>query len=66
MKSILILLVAVTGLSAHAQWKNQSELSMLVTGGNTELETYNLKTESTKAMDKNTYSFGGQIGRAHV
>lgn len=59
MKSILILLVAVCSLSVNAEWKNQSELAMIRTGGNTELETYNLKTESTLKKEKRSYSFGG-------
>ena len=59
MKSLLVLLVAVCSLNVRAQWKNQSELAALVTGGNTEIETYNLKSESTLKKEKRSYSFGG-------
>lgn len=59
MKSILILLVAITSFAANAQWKNESALAVLITGGNTQLETYNLKTESTLKKEKRSYSFGG-------
>lgn len=46
-------------LSAQAQWKNESALTIIKTGGNTELETYSAKTESTLKKEKRSYSFGG-------
>lgn len=59
MKLILALLVAAISFGANAEFSNESELSVLVNGGNTKMESYNLKTLSKKKMDKNVLSFGG-------
>ena len=59
MRILLSFLALTISLAAQAEWKNQSELAVIKTGGNSELETYNLKTESTLEQGKRTYSFGG-------
>jgi putative salt-induced outer membrane protein len=55
-------------LAQDSKWSNESELSLIQTGGNTSLETYNLKTESSLKVDKSVYSFGGHytLGSSEV
>lgn len=59
MKSILLLVGMLLALSVQAQWSNESALTMIQTGGNTELETYSAKSESTLKKEKRSYRFGG-------
>jgi putative salt-induced outer membrane protein len=58
--------LAMTALLAFApnvaaQLKNQSEVSIVSTGGNTDLKVYNGKTTSTYTMGSNSLSLGGHI-----
>lgn len=57
----LISLVALILLipSTFAQFTHQSELGIVVTGGNTELQVYNGKVTNTYTQDKNVYTLGG-------
>jgi putative salt-induced outer membrane protein len=58
MKLLLILLVPMLA-SAEYKFSNESEFSMVKTGGNSNLETYNLKTESTYTRSNSTFGVGG-------
>lgn len=44
---------------AYAQYSNESELTVILNGGNTEQETWNAKTMNKYDKDKNTYKLGG-------
>lgn len=57
MKVILFTLLFST--SALAQYSNESELTVIVNGGNTEQETWNTKTLNSYLSSKNTYKLGG-------
>lgn len=46
-------------LPIFGQYSNESELGIIVTGGNTELEVYNAKTKNTYVKDTNTFTLGG-------
>ncbi len=58
MKFILLLL-PVLAFSADYSFKNQSALSMVRIGGNSDVETYNLKTDTTGTKDRSSLGFGG-------
>lgn len=58
MKFILLLL-PVLAFGAEYDFKNQSELSMVKVGGNTDLETYNLKTNTTGTKGNSSLNIGG-------
>jgi putative salt-induced outer membrane protein len=58
MKIILILCCLLTSL-AHAQLTNESEVSTVATGGNTQTESYLFKTTNTLTQGSHKYSFGG-------
>lgn len=57
MKLMLIALFFTT--SAFAQYSNESELTVIMNGGNTEQETWNAKTMNTLVKEKNTFKLGG-------
>ena len=57
MKLMLIALLFTT--SAFAQYSNESELTVIMNGGNTEQETWNAKTLNTLVKEKNTFKLGG-------
>ncbi len=56
---IALLWGSLLSVSAMAEFKNESEVSMVVTGGNTEVEVYNAKTTNEYTLDKNTFTLGG-------
>lgn len=45
--------------SAYAGFSNESELTIIRNGGNTEQETWNTKTLNSYNHNKNTYKLGG-------
>jgi len=55
----LLLLALLFSTSAFAQYSNESELTVIVNGGNTEQETWNAKTLNTYVKEKNTFKLGG-------
>ena len=57
MKLTLVALLFAT--SAFAQYSNESELTVIMNGGNTEQETWNAKTLNTLVKEKNTFKLGG-------
>jgi putative salt-induced outer membrane protein YdiY len=59
MKKLIAVCLVVLSSTAMAKFTNETGLSIITTGGNTETETYNLKTESKKTWDKDAVSFGG-------
>ncbi len=56
-----LVIICMIALSTHAiaKFTNETGLSVIKTGGNTETETYNLKTESKKKWEKEAVTFGG-------
>jgi putative salt-induced outer membrane protein len=51
---------ALTSMNlAYAQYSNESELTAIINGGNTEQETWNAKTGNTYTKDSDTYKAGG-------
>jgi bisphosphoglycerate-independent phosphoglycerate mutase (AlkP superfamily) len=59
MKILLLLCLPFAAIAQDSTWSNESELSVVQTGGNTSLETYNLKTQISLKSDKRIYSAGG-------
>lgn len=55
----VLLLAALFCTSAFAQYSNESELTVILNGGNTEQETWKDKTLNTYVKVKNTYKLGG-------
>jgi putative salt-induced outer membrane protein YdiY len=45
--------------AASAQYSNESELTVILNGGNTEQETWYTKTMNSYLKDKNTFKLGG-------
>lgn len=56
---VLFLYFPLVVFAQDSNWSNESELSIVQTGGNTSLETYNVKSESSLKKDKRIYSAGG-------
>lgn len=61
MRNLILLLVYLLPAFVYAETKfsNESEISVIQTGGNSTVETYNGKTTSQWVNAKNIYSFGG-------
>lgn len=57
-KTLLSLAVLLLSNTAHSQFSNESELTVIMNGGNTEQETWNSKTLNTYIQNKNTYKLG--------
>jgi putative salt-induced outer membrane protein len=55
----LSLLCFLFSSAVFAQFANESEVGIVVTGGNTELEVYNGKTKNTYTAGRNTFTLGG-------
>lgn len=55
----IVLLLAVFSFSAWAQLKHESEVSLVQTGGNSNVQTNNLKTTNLYDWDRNQVKFGG-------
>jgi len=56
---LIALISLVISQAALAQYSNESELSVIVNGGNTEQETWNAKTLNTYKKTKNIFKLGG-------
>jgi len=56
---LLIALLMLASLNAFAQFKNETELGLLQSGGNSDIQTNNAKTTSNYKWDMNTINFGG-------
>lgn len=56
---LIVLLAMLVSLTAFAQLKNESELSIIQSGGNAEAQTTNAKTQNTIQWEKNSIVFGG-------
>lgn len=59
MKLFIVLLIAFLPLLSWAQFKNESEFSTVVTGGNSQVKTYLARTTNDYAWAKNAIKFGG-------
>lgn len=59
MKKTILLFIILCPLTAFAQLKNESELSILATGGNSEAQTTNAKTTNLYQWEKYASTFGG-------
>lgn len=61
MKTLISVLIPLFLImtSAHAQYSNESELTVILNGGNTEQETWNAKTMNGYVAGKNTFKLGG-------
>ena len=59
MNKLIVLCLVMFSVTATATVSTEAGLSMIRTGGNTELETYNLKSKSTKGWEKRSMTFGG-------
>jgi putative salt-induced outer membrane protein len=61
MKKLIALLLLFPFLSdAHAEYKNETEAGVVITGGNTETQTFNAKNIAEYKQNKNTYRFDGK------
>lgn len=54
-----LILPSFSSLMAEDGFSNQSEASVVVTGGNTDLQVYNFKTMNKYIQQKNTYTLSG-------
>ncbi len=59
MNKLIVLCLVVLSTSAMATFKTDAGLSMIRTGGNTEVETYDAKIKSVKGWEKNSLTLGG-------
>ena len=59
MKKSLLILSALICSSVFAKFSHESELSMVVVGGNSESETYYAKTQNIYELNKNKFTLGG-------
>ena len=60
MKLLLLLCIIPTiSIAQESKWANESEISIIQTGGNTNLETYNFNSDISLKKAKRTYSAGG-------
>ncbi|MBT5094379.1 MAG: DUF481 domain-containing protein [Halobacteriovoraceae bacterium] len=59
MKLTLFAILFLSIPSLQAKFNNESELTTIINGGNTEQETWNSKTLNTYLKNKNTYKLGG-------
>ena len=58
---ILIFLASLQFITiAQAQFKNESQVSLIKSSGNADLETYNAESKSSYTFDKNTISANGE------
>ena len=54
-----LVLALLFSSAAFAQYGNESELTVIMNGGNTEQETWNAKTMNSYVKEKNTFKLGG-------
>lgn len=59
MKSILATCLCLISVSSFSQFNHESEVGVVVSGGNTEMEVYNGKVTNQYKKDANTFSLGG-------
>lgn len=59
LKAFILFCISTALFAQESNWTNESELSLIQTGGNSSLETYNTQTEFKLATEKRAYSFGG-------
>jgi putative salt-induced outer membrane protein len=60
MKALLCLAILFLAVSTRADFSNSSEANIIVTGGNSQLETYNLNTTNKyKLSEKNNLTLAG-------
>lgn len=60
MKILVSIAFLLGAVSAHAEWKTETDLSMVSQSGNTKQDNALLKTKWTKSVDKNAYTIHGQ------
>jgi len=58
-KVIFLAVLSLLSTKAFAEFSNESELTVILNGGNTEQETWNGKTMNAYKMNKNTFKLGG-------
>lgn len=59
--SIILILSLLLSFTTQAKFENQSELSVLLTSGNTDVNLYNFKTTSSFTLEKYSFEFGGHF-----
>lgn len=59
MKNIILLLIILFPMTSFAQLKNETELSVIASGGNSEVQTTNAKTSNLYQWEKYSTTFGG-------
>lgn len=59
LKIIFVVGLLSLSYSSFAKWKNTSEVSILKSGGNSEISVYNLKSETSVDLSKHLVSLGG-------
>lgn len=59
MRLLALILILTTSLSAQAKLTHESEASLINSGGNSELQSYNVKTDNKYNFTKNAINFGG-------
>ncbi|TNF30100.1 MAG: DUF481 domain-containing protein [Deltaproteobacteria bacterium] len=59
MKKLILGLVCFLPMLSHAEFSHESEVSILNTGGNSELSTWNLKSRNDYKLSKSNYQLSG-------
>ena len=59
MRLFAIVFLLITSLTVHAKLTHESEASLINSGGNSELQSYNVKTTNKYQFTKNALLFGG-------
>jgi putative salt-induced outer membrane protein len=59
MKNLIVLCLVAVSSVAMAKISTEAGLSVIRTGGNTQVETYNLKSKTAKEWEKRTLTVGG-------
>lgn len=57
--NLLLFILTLFSINVWAQFTHESEVSLVQTGGNSEVETNNLKTTNLYTWESNQFKFGG-------
>lgn len=58
MRFLAFLILMISG-SVHAQLSNESEAGVVITGGNTDTQSWNVKDTTKYSLEKNLFKFNG-------
>jgi putative salt-induced outer membrane protein len=59
MKVIIFIIISLLSFTSYAEFKSEDSASITLTGGNTEFESYALKSLNSYQKNKNSFNFNG-------